>query len=141
MKKFNKIIFASTLLFGFSAAQAGILVVAHPSVEDTALTSNVAANIFLGKTKSLPSGKKMVPIDQDKGEAARDEFYTKVTNKNTSQLSAYWARRIFTGKGQPPTAVFDDEEVLEMISANPNMIGYVSDTADTSGVKVLLTTP
>ncbi len=130
---------AVLLLFLSGQCLAEVKIVVHSSVADDAVTSSEAANVFLGKTKTLPSGHKTVPIDQEEGEEPRDEFYTKVTKKDASQLKAYWSRLIFTGKGQPPKAVLDDTEVLELVASNPNIIGYVSGDADTSGVKVLLT--
>jgi len=131
-----------TLVALFSTSVlAEIKVVVHSSVGDSGISVDEAANVFLGKVNSLPSGHKTVPVDQEEGEAARDEFYTKVTKKDAAQLKAYWSRLIFTGKGQPPKAVFDDGEVLDLVSTNPNIIGYVGSGADTSGVKVLLTIP
>lgn len=123
---------------GVSTAE--VKIVGHPSLSAANAPAGTISKIFLGKEKSL-AGTKIVPIDQDEGEAPRDEFYTKVANKNASQLKAYWSRLIFTGKGQPPKAVLDDDEVIELVSANPNMVGYVSGGADTSTVKVLLSVP
>lgn len=141
--KISKVKTISTLaavLFS-SSVLAEIKVVAHSGVADTSLSVDQAANVFLGKAGSLPSGHKAVPVDQEEGEASREEFYSKVTKKDAAQLKAYWSRLIFTGKGQPPKALFDDDEVLELVSSNPNIVGYVSGGADTSGVKVLLTVP
>ena len=120
---------------------AEVKVIVHSSVADSSASANVVSDIFLGKAKTLPSKTKVTPIDQEEDEAPRDEFYSKVVGKDASQLKAYWSRLIFTGKGQPPRSYYDDDEVIEMVMDNPNLIGYVSGDADTSGVKVLLTTP
>ena len=124
-----------------SSVFAGVSVVVHPSTDVSNITSAQAANIFLGKTKRLPSRKLVIPIDQARKSETRIEFYKKLVNKNQNQLNAYWARQVFTGKGQPPNQVSNDQEVKLLISDNPSMIGYIdSDSAD-STVKVILRIP
>ena len=83
----------------------------------------------------------MIPVDQNEGAATRGEFYKKVANKDAAQLNAYWSKLIFTGQGQPPKAVGGDDAVIELVSKNPNMIGYVSGAATTSKVKVVAKVP
>ena len=102
------------------------------------------ASIFLGKSRQLPDGTKVVPLDQLEGSGLKQEFYAKVVRKTLPQLNSYWSRLIFTGRGQPPFAVSGNSEVLEFIASNPNMIGYVDvralqTAANLSNVKVLLT--
>jgi ABC-type phosphate transport system substrate-binding protein len=122
-------------------AMAEVKVVVHPSVKDASITASQAADVFLGKANALPSGHKTVPVDQDEGQSAREEFYSKAAKKDAAQLKAYWSRLIFTGKGQPPKVLSDDAEVLQLVSNNPNIVGYVSGNANTSRVKVLLVIP
>ena len=128
------------LLLG-SAAQAEVAIVVNSSVSVASITPDVAAEIFLGKLDSLPNGTKMVPIDQEDAQSVRTEFYTKVVKKDAAQLNAYWSRLIFTGKGEPPKKVADNAEVLALVAANPNIIGYVDAAAVNGSVKVLLRVP
>ncbi len=121
-----------------TASQAGVVVVVNAKLPEAAATAEQIANIFLGKSNKLPGGSKVVPIDQEEGEASRDEFYSKAVKKDASQLNAYWSRLIFTGKGQPPKAVLDDDEVLEMVGSTPDAIGYMSGDAVDETVKVIL---
>jgi len=120
---------------------AEVNVIGHSSIKEEGLSQDMVTKLFLGKQDRLPSGKKAVVIDQEPGEDIRDEFYTKVVNKNSAQLKSYWSRLIFTGQGLPPKRVLDDDEVLELITDNPNLIGYVSGEADVSSVKVLFSMP
>lgn len=122
-------------------ALAEVKVVVHSSVKDASITASQAADVFLGKANALPSGLKTVPVDQGEGQAARDEFYSLAAKKDAAQLKAYWSRLIFTGKGQPPKVLTDDADVLQLVANNPNIVGYVSGSANTSRVKVLLTLP
>lgn len=124
-----------------SMVQAEIAIVVNNSVTVSDISSDIAANIFLGKVDELPGGTRMVPIDQEDGQKARAEFYSKVVKKDAAQLNAYWSRLIFTGKGEPPKKVADNTDVLALVAANPNIIGYVDASAVNSSVKVLLRIP
>jgi ABC-type phosphate transport system substrate-binding protein len=127
-----------------SSASGELAIIVNASNQADAISVEQVASIFLGKTRSLPDGTKVIPIDQFEGEKPRSEFYSKVVQKSQAQLNSYWSRLIFTGKGQPPFAVTSDTEVLEFIASNPNMIGYVDvvtlqQSPDTGDIKVLLT--
>ena len=134
MKKL--IAFSAALLF-CSSAFSGVVVVVHPSNGD-ALDKKAISKIFLGKSKKFPSGADATPLNLDSGATSAD-FTKSVLGKSESQIKAYWSKLLFTGKGQAPQSVGSDAEVVDMISKNPSMIGYVSDGASTDGVKVLAT--
>ena len=142
MKKIiTQTLLATTVTLAAVAVQAEVAVIVNSSVSVSSITSDIAADIFLSKMNALPDGTKMVPLDQEEGKKARDEFYSKVVKKDAAQLNAYWSRLIFTGKGEPPKKVADDAEVVALVAANPNMIGYVQASAVTPNVKVLLKMP
>lgn len=127
-----------------SSASGELAIIVNASNQADAISVEQVASIFLGKTRSLPDGTKVIPIDQFEGEKPRAEFYSKVVQKSQAQLNSYWSRLIFTGKGQPPFAVTSDTEVLEFIASNPNMIGYVDvvtlqQSPGAGDIKVLLT--
>lgn len=144
----RRTLFAFTMFFwgiqSASSASGELAIIVNANNPSGEITIEQAASIFLGKSRRLPDGTKVIPIDQLEGEKPRAEFYDKVVQKSPSQLNSYWSRQIFTGKGQPPFAVTGDSEVLEFIASNPNMIGYVDlgavEKAQNVGdIKVLLT--
>lgn len=122
-------------------AAADIVVIASANSPLSRLTSDQAADIFLGKAASLPNVGKITPVDQVEGSAVRQEFYRKAANKTAAQLTAYWSRQIFTGKGEPPAAVGDTEAVKRIVASNPSAIGYIPKSAVDASVKPLLTIP
>jgi len=122
------------------SAIAGVAVVTSSKSSVNSLSKKQVAKIFLGKTKSFPNGSKATPLDLDSGKT-RNKFYSSAVKKTDSQVSAYWARLIFTGKGQPPRKVFDDAEVLSAIAADKSVVGYIDEGSVNSRVKVLLTLP
>ncbi len=62
------------------------------------------ARIFLGKVTRYPSGEEVEPLNMDPSDPSFTKFARVVLNKTPSQLKAYWAKRIFTGKANPRAA-------------------------------------
>jgi ABC-type phosphate transport system substrate-binding protein len=139
MKSFRKMLLTAGLLTLSFSLLAETVVVVHPSVRDNTITKDQAGKIFLGKSSSLPSGHKVIPIDQDEDSQARVVFYDEAAGKNPSQLTAYWARLVFSGKAQPPKTVLDDEEVKELVANNPSVIGYMDKQYADKSVKIIMT--
>jgi ABC-type phosphate transport system substrate-binding protein len=121
-----------------STAQADVVVIVSAKSHITSLTVEQTAKIFLGKTSNFPDDGDALPIDQAEGSAIRDEFYSKVVRKNSSQLSAYWARVIFTGDGRPPAILESSVAVRKAVAKNPNAIGYVDKSAVDKSVRIIL---
>lgn len=119
-------------------ANAEVAVVVHPNNPSNSISADQATRIFLGKESIMPDGNSVVPIDQAAGSPSRNEFYSKVVNKTPMQLNAYWSRLIFTGKGQPPKAVEDNDDVLDRVGEDPNLIGYLNSSTVDDTVKVIL---
>jgi len=122
------------VLFSFSCF-AEIVVIVHPS-NASSLDAKSIQRMFLGKSKSYSDGKKVVAINQKKKSDITKDFAKKVLKKSASQLKAYWSKLIFTGKGTPPKEVSTDAEVIELVAANPNIIGYINASSVTDKVKV-----
>ena len=119
-------------------AAAAIDVIVHPS-NNSALNNAEITRIFLGKAKSFPGGGQAVPLNQNESAGITAEFNKNVLNKSNSQLKAYWSKLVFTGKGTPPKSVDSEQEVINLISSNTNMIGFISKGAGGSSVRVVAT--
>ena len=140
MKIFLKIA-ASILVLLPSLVLAEVVVIVHPSNAVGSMSSEQVSQLFLGKVGTFAGGGSAIVIDQKEGLAVRDSFYGKVANKNAAQMNAYWSQLIFTGKGQPPKAVADGIEVLELVADNPNLIGYIDASEVDDTVKVVASFP
>ncbi len=137
MKTYVRNLIGSSLLCAFSSlACAEIAVIVNPANGDT-ITKDDIASIYLGKTKTFPGGKNAIPLDRTEGSASRVEFVSKVIDKDEAQMKAYWSRLIFTGKGVPPKVVESDAEVKEMVSRNPDTIGFIDAAGADASVKVV----
>jgi ABC-type phosphate transport system substrate-binding protein len=121
-----------------ASAHAEVVVVVSSRSSVKSLTSEQTAKIFLGKVVTFPNGQTAFPIDQPEGSAIRDEFYSRVARKNPSQITAYWAKVIFTGDGRPPEQLPDNVTVRKAVAENPNAIGYIDKRAVNRSVRVVL---
>ncbi|MBU2924830.1 phosphate ABC transporter substrate-binding protein [Colwellia sp. 1_MG-2023] len=134
MKKL--LILASALYLQAAFVQAEVVVIGNTSITST-LSASEVKNLFLGKRKSLPDGTKIAVIEQAKDSPVREAFHSKFTKKTQAQLSSYWTRLVFTGKGKMPEEVSNSEEIINMISTNPGLIGYIDSSEVTDGIVVL----
>lgn len=126
------------VLFLFSnVAFADFAIIVHPS-NDSSFDESVITRIYTGKEKSFSNGNTIIPVSQEEKNTATEQFNSKLLNKSASQLRAYWSKLIFTGKGTPPKALENDAEVIKMVATNPNTIGFVSTSAVSGDVKVVL---
>lgn len=118
------------------SAVAEMVLIVHPG-NDATMDSKIAERIFLGKEKKFSNGKEAIPINQVPGASSRTTFDTDVLGRNSSQVTAYWSKLVFTGQGIPPKEVGSDAEVLAIVSTNENAVGYVDSAAVTGAVKAI----
>ena len=133
------IIKVTALVFLPFVCFADIAVVVHPDNPINQISADDLTRIYLGKIDSFPNGAKALPIDLKEGDATRTSFYQKVANKSQAQLSSYWARLIFTGKGTPPHTVRNTKKVKSLVSSDKNYVGYMDASEVDGSVKVIFT--
>lgn len=131
------IVIGLALSMSSTVVEADVVAVVSAKSPITTLDKSQVADIFLGKASRFPNGAQAVPIDQAEGSAVRDEFYGKVTGRTATQIRAYWAKIIFTGRGQPPPSVSNDIEMKKRLSENPAAIGYIDRSLVDSSVRVV----
>jgi len=138
----NKHFIKRTVLFALLAsagiAHAQLAVIVNPKNPAASMTADQVAGIFLGKSSTLPSGATAAPADLPESAAVREQFYSKVTGKQSAQVKAAWSRLVFSGKGTPPKELASAAEVKKFVAGNPDAIGYVEKSAVDGSVKVVL---
>lgn len=135
---FRNFLATAALLAASTLAHAQVAVIVNPKSSMASMTADQVAAIFLGKTTTLPSGATAAPADQSESSAIREQFYTKVTGKQSAQVKAAWSRLVFSGKGTPPKELGSSAEVKKFVAANPDAIGYIEKSAADASVKVVL---
>lgn len=141
----RKMLFAlvATLLLAFtqSARAAGVKIVVHSSNAVDSLSKAKVGDLFLKRATRWENGRNVTPVDQTEKSDARAAFSKDLLAKEVQWVKSYWQKMIFSGRATPPAELSGDAQVLEFIRLNPDAIGYVSETATTSGpVKVVKVT-
>lgn len=95
------------------------------------------ADAFLKKTTRWPDGAVIDAVDHRFGAPVRARFSEQVLRRSVAAIRNYWQQRIFTGRGVPPPELDSDEAVLRFVGSRRGAVGYVSEAADVSAVKVL----
>lgn len=122
------------------ALAAEIQIVAARGGSVSALSTEEAEQLFLGRRSTLNSGERVTLIDLPAG-SVRDRFYLLLTGKNPIQTRAYWSRQVFTGRALPPREAASDQQARDWLATTPGAIGYLpADVIDTR-LQVLLRLP
>ncbi len=133
-----KLVLFPAAFMASASAYADVVVIVSARNPTASLTAAQAGRIFLGKVNTFPDNGAAVPIDQAEGSTIRKEFYSKVVHKSPTQLTAYWAKVIFTGNGRPPEMLESDAAVRKAVANNPSAIGYIDKSAVDRSVRVIL---
>lgn len=101
------------------------------------LTAYQINSIFMDKSREI-YGVQVQPLDLSPWTDAKEAFYLTILKKNSSQLNAYWARKLFTGRGKPPRHFSDVKSMYHFMQENPSSIAYISpEQLDEARVKVI----
>lgn len=120
-----------------AAAPPAFRVVVNGAVPHAHLPRDFVASAFLRKVSRWGNGEAIRPVDQDGDSAARRKFSSDVLRRSVSAVRSYWQQLIFTGRGLPPPELASDAEVLRYVARTAGAIGYLSGSADPSGVRVV----
>ena len=128
---------AAAAFIGSANAQDGFRVIVNPANPASSLSAAELSRLFLKKTPSWPGGLPVAAVDQQRASSVRRAFSRKVHSKDPDAVVSHWQTLVLSGRDTPPPIKVSDAAVLEFVRANPGAIGYVSETADIAGVKLL----
>lgn len=130
------------LLFCMSV-RADIAVVVNIGNSVDELSEKEVRDLFMGRYAAFPNGAPAVPLDQPVSSDVRKQFYRYLTGKSVSQINAYWAKLIFSGRASPPRMVSSSETVYEMLENNKGVIAYIpaAKVNDNTKIVFVLKTP
>ena len=122
MKKIFTTVF---LMFFATCTQAQIVVIGNLAGIES-LSATQVEDIFMGRMRSLSNGRVAIPVDHS---ALRAEFYQKLVARPIEQVGAYWARIEFTGLASAPQILANNDDVIETVTGNQNVIGYIDENS------------
>ncbi len=140
-KIISKWIMTSSLLLTCLSCCADVVVIGNKAIATDSLSARQISDLWLGKSKFIPGGGKPIVVDQASGTPVHNDFYKNIVKKNGSQLKAYWAKVVFSGKRLPPMVLVNDAAVIEWVASTPGGLGYVDSASVNGTVKVLFRNP
>ena len=120
-----------------AAAADNIVVIVNQNIGVNKMSRDDVIDIFLGRSRRLPSGVTALPLDLPSTSLEREQFYSRLTGKSMGEINAYWARLIFSGRASPPSLAMSQEEAMQMVADNRNAMGYVAKSKVTPSVKII----
>ena len=112
-------------------------IIVNVSVPIVALNRHEVSDLFLKKTPKWPDGMPVVPVDLAEESRVRQRFTTEIHGRSVPAITAYWYRKIYSGRSVPPVEVRSAEEVMMFVRSRAGAIGYVPATMAAEGVKVV----
>jgi ABC-type phosphate transport system substrate-binding protein len=120
------------------AAGVSFRVIVNHANGTAAVDRKFVTDAFLKRTTRWPGGEPIRPVDLGTESATRRRFSDEVLSRSVAAVKSYWQQMIFSGRAVPPPELDSEEEVIRYVSKYPGAVGYVSGSADTTPVKVLL---
>ncbi|MGV6853278.1 MAG: hypothetical protein ACWA5R_14025 [bacterium] len=127
-------------LFSAGIVHAQIVVVVSKDSDISSLDKQDVSNIFLSRTKRFPNGERVYPLETSE-EGLRLQFYHGISGRSISQLNAYWASLVFTGKGKPPKEVKDVDKLISELLERPGGIAFIRETQLTDDMRIVYQLP
>lgn len=122
-------------------ARAELVVVAHPDSGIKEMTRDELINIYLGRFRRLASGLVAEPIDAPADSPVRALFYQQLVGKSLSEINAYWARLVFSGKTRPPQSSLSTDEAVKRVSHQLAALTYLPREQVDGRVRIVFSFP
>lgn len=107
------------------AREAPLYLVAHPDVATQWLNRDTTRAIFAMRQRSWPDGQAVRVFVLNNNNPVHARFTKEQLAVYPHQLQLAWDRMVFSGTGQAPDRVNDQEEMRERVASTPGAIGYL----------------
>lgn len=129
----NKLIGILLLFHMTSVSATEIIVITNTDGPATVLTREDLADLYLDRGNNP---QNLRPYDQE-DRTLRERFYREITGLSLASVRAYWAKRVFTGRGRPP-AIIKPEAIEATLANTPNAVTYTRKQQQPEHTKALL---
>ncbi len=128
------------ILLGMGVASAEELVLITHRDSDLSVSADHLKRLYFGKISSLPNGRKVTVLVYARDDEQFQEFTRKYLRRTSQQLRSFWAKQLFTGRGNMPTHVESIEEMISLVSSSDEYVGYIPISFLPESVRVLIPT-
>ena len=139
-KRFPTMIVALLLLYSVSSvaqSQEKIVVVTNPNNDVQVLDKKGVIDLFMGKYSAFPNGKQATPIDINRDDELKGQFYKSLVGLPLARVNAYWSRLKFSGRVKPPAIEQTIEDVKQRLEDDESALAYVYESYVTDKMKVV----
>lgn len=135
----RSLIFAtcSNFLLGVNAVAAEVFVIVNAAAPELRVDRERLERLYFGRSRTFADGEYARVVDRPDS-PLRERFYRALGGMSLPQVNAYWARLTFTGRVLPLAVRETDEQVVAIVRAERNAIGYVASAPDDSSVRVIM---
>lgn len=120
-----------------SIATAEPVLVAKANFPLDSVTLAEISAIWLGKKQSLRGLGRVRVVDLTPDNPLYQQFYSNVVGLSGKPLEVHWHKTMFIGKSFRPKQVKTVEEVIQLVSAVPGVLGYIDSSSLTHELKAL----
>jgi len=113
-----------------------ILIVVNQESSIYNISERELIDLYMGRRFEFSNGETVLKLDQGKDSDTKRLFYQLLIGKTLSEVTAYWARLLFTGRSTPPYGLGDDASIVNMVMGNKSALGYVNEELDIDVSKV-----
>ena len=121
--------------FSVKSQAPQVQVIANVSVELNELSASQVRRIFSMRQISWPDQQAIVVYVLDNRNEVHQMFAKQVLGMFPYQLERMWNKLAFSGLGEKPNKVKNEQEMLEKIRQQPGAVGYVMFSSIDEGVK------
>ncbi len=102
-----------------------IVLVAHPSVGAQAINRDTTRAMFAMRQRTWPNGQAAQIFVLPNRDPVHTRFAKEQLGVYPHQLQLAWDRMVFSGMGQAPNRVRNQEEMREQVAGTPGALGYL----------------
>ena len=134
----NKLVISIGLVFllALTSFAGDYVVIVNTANSTTSVSETMLKRLYTGRASEL-DGTRMVPINQQMNSPLAESFLTEVVGQNSAEYIGFWVTLQIQGVGSAPMSQANDAAVINMVSAIPGAIGYISEASVTDAVKVI----
>ncbi len=137
MKMLLTIIYIALMTHAAVASDFNVIINNGSNIVSDGLTKEQLKSLYLGYQLYL-KGQRVRLVHSDLKSEAMSKFTSVVLGMNSREFSAYWRRKLFSGKGIPPREFDDQQDLVAFIKKNDNTIGVLGNPGPLSAPILIL---
>lgn len=120
-----------------SLAEDTVYAIVNHSIKQSSISRNGLSAIFKMRLRQWSDGSTISVFVLGDDNPIHKQFCKNILNVFPHQMRRSWNKLVFSGTGQEPMVVADEEEMIEKVGSTPGAVGYLNGKDITENIKVL----